>query len=439
MMESRPTTPYNIRSSSISPQLQSGKIRLRSRPYRPDASMSNLFSTIEEAVEAIRRGRVIVVVDAEDRENEGDFICAAEKVDAETINFMITHGRGQLCMPILPDVSERLDLAPMVESNTAPLGTNYTVPVDHRSTRTGITAAERARTILAICDPTSRPVDFNRPGHLFPLVAKEGGVLRRAGHTEAAVDLARMAGLMPAGVLCEILDEQGDRANRAGLSKLARAFDLPIISIEQLIAYRRQREKLVYRQAEADLPTQYGHGRIIAYGVKYESQEPLVYVIGDPTSVAAPLVRLHSSCFTGDLLESLRCDCGDQLHMALDMISREGVGVLVYLPQEGRGIGIVEKIKAYALQDQGLDTVEANIALGFMADPRDYGVGIQLLKDLGLRKVRLLTNNPKKTDAFIYGGFDLEVVDQVPIVPPITEHNEKYLATKREKMGHRLP
>jgi 3,4-dihydroxy 2-butanone 4-phosphate synthase/GTP cyclohydrolase II len=397
------------------------------------------FSTIEEAVDAIRQGRVIVVVDAEDRENEGDFVCAAEKVTAETVNFMITHGKGQLCMPILPDVSQRLELAAMVESNTAPLGTNYTVPVDHRSTRTGITAAERARTILAICDATSKPTDFNRPGHLFPLVAKEGGVLRRAGHTEAAVDLARMAGLTPAGVLCEILDEQGERAYRPALQKLAKDFDLPIISIEQLIAYRRQREKLVFRQAEALLPTKYGHGRIIAYGVKYESQEPVVYVIGDPLSVAAPLVRLHSSCFTGDLLESLRCDCGDQLHMALDMISREGVGVLVYLPQEGRGIGLVEKIKAYNLQDQGMDTVEANIALGYMADPRDYGVGIQLLKDLGLRQVRLLTNNPKKTEAFVFGGFDLEVVDQVPIVPPIHEHNAAYLATKREKMGHRLP
>lgn len=401
--------------------------------------MAANFSSIEEAVDAIGAGRVIIVVDAEDRENEGDFICAAEKVTAETINFMITHGRGQLCMPILPDVSERLELHPMVESNTAPLGTNYTVPVDHRSTRTGITAAERARTILAICDPTSVPLDFNRPGHLFPLVAKEGGVLRRAGHTEAAVDLARMAGLSPAGCLCEVLDHEGDRASRDALRQLAKEFDLPIISIEQLIAYRRVREKLVYRQAEARLPTKYGEGTIIAYGVKYETQQPLVYVLGDPTKVAAPLVRLHSSCFTGDLLDSLRCDCGDQLHMALDMISREGSGVLVYLPQEGRGIGLVEKIKAYKLQDEGLDTVEANIALGYKADPRDYGVGIQLLKDLGLTKVRLLTNNPKKTDAFIYGGFDLEVVDQIPIVPPMNEYNAGYLATKRDKMGHKLP
>ncbi|MEM8945633.1 MAG: 3,4-dihydroxy-2-butanone-4-phosphate synthase [Planctomycetota bacterium] len=401
--------------------------------------MSTKFSTIDEAVEAIRDGRIIVVVDAEDRENEGDFVCAAEKITTEAVNFMITHGRGQLCAPILPDVSDRLRLAPMVEDNTAPLGTNYTIPVDHHTSRTGITAAERAKTISALCDPTSVPSDFHRPGHLFPLVAKEGGVLRRAGHTEAAVDLARMAGLTPAGALCEILDEQGDRATRDELRELAAQHDLPIISIEQLIAHRRVREKLVYRQAEAKLPTRYGIGKIIAYGVHHEAQEPIVFVMGDPQKAAAPLVRLHSSCFTGDLLESLRCDCGDQLHMALDMIRREGCGVLVYLPQEGRGIGLVEKIKAYNLQDSGLDTVEANVALGHKADSRDYGIGIQLLKDLGLTKVRLLTNNPKKTDAFIYGGFDLEVVDQVPIVPPIHEHNADYLATKRDKMGHELP
>jgi len=397
------------------------------------------FSTIEQAVEAIGQGKVIIVVDAEDRENEGDFICAAEKITPETVNFMITHGRGQLCMPLLPEISQRLRLHAMVEDNTAPLGTNYTVPVDHHTCRTGITAAERACTILALCDPKSVPTDFHRPGHLFPLVAKEGGVLRRAGHTEAAVDLARMAGLTPAGARCEILDQQGDRATRDELLGFAQQYDMPIISIEQLIAHRRVREKLVYRQAEAKLPTKYGHGTIIAYGVKYESQEPVVYVIGDLTKSAAPLVRLHSSCFTGDLLESLRCDCGDQLHMALDMIGREGCGVLVYLPQEGRGIGLVEKVKAYKLQDEGLDTVEANLALGFKADPRDYGVGIQLLKDLGLTKVRLLTNNPKKTDAFVYGGFDLEVVDQVPIVPPMNKHNSEYLATKRDKLGHHLP
>ncbi|MEX0937565.1 MAG: 3,4-dihydroxy-2-butanone-4-phosphate synthase [Pirellulales bacterium] len=401
--------------------------------------MPSRFSTIDAATEAIARGEVVIVVDAEDRENEGDFICAAEKVTPQIVNFMITHGRGQLCMPILPEDCQRLELAPMVDENTAPLGTNFTVPIDHRSCRTGITAGERAKTILTVCDPQSKPTDFVRPGHLFPLIAKEGGVLRRAGHTEAAVDLARMAGLSPAGVLCEILDESGDRATRDSLIELARRFELEIISIEQLIAHRRVREKLVYRMAESILPTRYGAGRIIAYGVKYESQQPLVFLLGEPEKAAAPLVRLHSSCFTGDLMESLRCDCGDQLHMALDMIGREGVGVLVYLPQEGRGIGLVDKIRAYGLQDQGMDTVEANIALGFKADTRDYGVGIQLLKDLGLSRVRLLTNNPKKTDAFIYGGFDLEVVDQVPIMPPINEYNARYLATKRDKLGHKLP
>ena len=401
--------------------------------------MPTRFSTIEAAVAAIARGDMVIVVDAEDRENEGDFVCAASYATTQIVNFMIREGRGQVCMPILPEVAKRLELPMMVESISTPLGTAFTVPVDHRTARTGITAAERATAIATILDPASVPTDFVRPGHLFPLVTKEGGVLRRAGHTEAAVDLARLAGLPPAGVLCEILDESGNRADREGLFALARQHQLEIISIEQLIRYRRTREQLVERIAEADLPTKWGRFRIIAYGVKFESQQPLVLVMGDLAAAAAPLVRLHSSCFTGDLLDSLRCDCGDQLHIALDMIGREGCGVLVYLPQEGRGIGLVEKIRAYQLQDQGLDTVEANLALGFKADARDYGVGIQLLKDLGLRQVRLLTNNPKKTDAFIYGGFDLEVVDQVPILPPVHEFNERYLATKREKLGHRFP
>jgi len=400
--------------------------------------MNDQFSTLEEIVDAIGNGEVVIVVDAEDRENEGDFICAAEKATPEVVNFMIRAG-GQLCMPILPDVAERLQLEQMVNDNTAPLGTSFTVPVDHRSSKTGITALERATTIQAIVDPNSKPTDFVRPGHLFPLTAKEGGVLRRAGHTEAAVDLARLAGLAPAGVLCEILNEKGDRASRDQLFRIAHEQNLRITSIADLIRYRRVREKLVYRKAECRLPTRYGDGTLIAYGVKYEAQEPVVLVMGDLQKTAAPLVRLHSSCFTGDLLESLRCDCGDQLQMALQMIGNEGVGVLVYLPQEGRGIGLVNKIKAYQLQDDGLDTVEANLALGYKADTRDYGVGIQLLKDLGLSKVRLLTNNPKKTDAFIYGGFDLEVIDQIPIMPPIHEHNARYLETKRDKMGHRLP
>lgn len=401
--------------------------------------MSQKPSSIDSAVEAILRGEVVIVMDDENRENEGDFICAAEKATPEVVNFMLVHGRGQVCMPVLPEVCQRLDLPPMVDQNTAPFGTSFTVPVDHRSCHTGVTAREKALTIHAIIDPDSKPSDFVRPGHLFPLEAKEGGVLRRAGHTECAVDLARMAGLKPAGVLCEILDEDGDRANRQRLYELARQFNLQIITIEELIRYRRQREKLVYRLAEADLPTRYGPGRVIIYGVKYEAQQPVAIVIGEPANVPQPLARLHSSCFTGDLLASLRCDCGDQLHMALEMIGQEGSGVLIYLPQEGRGIGLVEKVKAYGLQDNGLDTVEANLALGHQVDSRDYGVGIQLLKDLGLSKVRLLTNNPKKTDAFIYGGFDLEVVDQVPIVGPIHQHNVRYIATKRDKMGHKLP
>jgi len=406
---------------------------------RTEQTTPGQFSSVEAAIEAFRDGKIVIVVDAEDRENEGDFVCAASAADTEKVNFMLRHGRGQVCMSILPDVAKRLDLPMMVETNSAPLGTAFTVPVDHRSARTGITASERATAVAAILDPASTPADFVRPGHLFPLVAKEGGVLRRAGHTEATVDLARLAGLPPAGVLCEILDETGNRAGHADLVAIAQRHGLEMISIEELIRYRRSREKLVERIAEADLPTKWGRFRVIAYNVKFEAQQPIVLACGDLSQSAAPLVRLHSSCFTGDLLDSLRCDCGDQLRMAMEMIANEGAGVLVYLPQEGRGIGLVEKIRAYQLQDQGLDTVEANLALGFKADSRDYGVGIQLLKDLGLRQVRLLTNNPKKTDAFIYGGFDLEVVDQVPILPPVNEFNERYLATKREKMGHSFP
>ena len=396
------------------------------------------FSTVPETVDAIGRGEVVIVVDAEDRENEGDFVCAAELASAENVNFILS-GRGEFCVPVLPDVCERLELAPLVDSNTAPLGTNFMTPIDHRTAKTGITVEERALTVREMVNPNSHALDFVRPGHVHPLLAKEGGVLRRAGHTEAAVDLARMAGLAPAGVLCEILDERGDRASREYLQQLAVKHNLKIISIEQLIAHRRVSEKLVSRATEAKLPTRYGAFQIIVYDVKYEVQQPLVLVTGQLDKVAAPLVRIHSSCFTGDLLSSLRCDCGDQLHMALEMISREGAGVLVYLPQEGRGIGITEKIRAYALQDEGLDTVEANHALGYKADIRDYGVGIQILKDLGLSQVRLLTNNPKKTDAFIYGGFDLQVVDQVPILSAPNEHNAGYLKTKRDKLGHIIP
>jgi 3,4-dihydroxy 2-butanone 4-phosphate synthase/GTP cyclohydrolase II len=402
--------------------------------------VSKKLATIDRAVDAIRRGEIVIVMDAADRENEGDFICSAEKTTAEMVNFMLVHGRGQVCVSILPEICQHLDLPPMVDDNTAPLNTAFTVPVDHYSCRTGITAQEKAATIRAIIDPASKASDFVRPGHMFPLLAKEGGVLRRAGHTEAAVDLTRMAGLQPAGVLCEILGTDGDRADRRQLDELAERFQLEIITIEELIRYRRVREKLVYRKAEANLPTRFGNGRIVVYGVQYENQEPVAIILGDLSKVGQPpLVRLHSSCFTGDLVASLRCDCGDQLQMALEMISQDGGGVLVYLPQEGRGIGLAEKIKAYNLQDGGMDTVEANLALGHQADSRDYGVGIQILKDLDLSKVRLLTNNPKKTNAFIYDGFGLEVADQVPIIGPINEHNARYIATKRDRMGHDLP
>lgn len=401
--------------------------------------MTRDFSTVQAAVDAIRRGEVVIVLDAEDRENEGDFICAAELVTAETINFMLS-GRGQLCCPVLPSTCDRLQLRPVVDSNDAPLRTAFMTPLDHADCKTGITAQERAETIRRMADPNSSPKDFVRPGHVYPLLAREGGVLRRAGHTEAAVDLPRMAGLLPAGVLTEILDSSGDRATRDALLEMADQYGLEIITIEQLIAHRRVNEKLVTRAAQANLPSRLGNFQIAVYEVQFETQEPIAIFMGDLTAPGqAPLVRMHSSCFTGDLIESLRCDCGDQLHQALQMISAEGRGVLVYLPQEGRGIGLAQKIRAYALQEQGMDTVEANHALGFKADMRDYGVGIQILKDLGLTEIRLLTNNPKKTEAFNLRGFDLKVVDQVPILSEPNPHNLAYLEAKRDKMGHRIP
>ncbi len=416
---------------------------LFSRLTRTKFNMAIELNTVPEAVEAIRRGEVVIVVDAEDRENEGDFICAAEKATPETVNFMLS-GRGQLCVSVLPEVCKRLELSPIVALNDAPLKTAFMTPVDIRTARTGITAREKSETILRMTADDCVANEFVRPGHVYPLLAKEGGVLRRAGHTEASVDLARMAGLHPAGVLCEVLDETGDRASRDSLSAIAQKHKLKIISIEQLIAHRRVSEKLISRAAEAELPTKYGNFKIIVYSVQYEDQQPIALVYGDldddqDSTAEAPLVRMHSSCFTGDLISSLRCDCGDQLQMALETISKEGRGTLVYLPQEGRGIGLAQKIRAYALQDNGMDTVEANHALGFKADMRDYGIGLQILKDLGLSEVRLLTNNPKKTEAFNLRGFDLRVVDQVPIVSAVNEHNQKYLSTKREKLGHKLP
>jgi 3,4-dihydroxy 2-butanone 4-phosphate synthase/GTP cyclohydrolase II len=402
--------------------------------------MSDRFSTIQAAVEAIAAGKVVIVLDDENRENEGDFVCAADKVTPETINFMLA-GHGQLCCSILPATANRLELRPMVENNTSPLSTAFLTPVDFAGCKTGITAAERCETIRRLACETTKSDDFVRPGHVFPLLAMEGGVLRRAGHTEASVDLARMAGLTPAGVLCEILNSSGDRATRDELIEVARKHQLEIITVEQLIAHRRVNEKLVTRSAQCKLPTRFGQFWVVVYGVQYESQEPIALTFGDleAPGETPPLVRMHSSCFTGDLVASLRCDCGDQLHLALEAIAKEGRGVLVYLPQEGRGIGLAQKIKAYALQDEGLDTVEANHRLGFKSDMRDYGVGLQILKDLGLKKIRLLTNNPKKTEAFNLRGFDITVVDQVPIICPPNEYNAQYLATKRDKMGHKLP
>jgi 3,4-dihydroxy 2-butanone 4-phosphate synthase / GTP cyclohydrolase II len=397
---------------------------------------------IESALSALRAGRVVIVVDAAERENEGDFVCAAETITPETVNFLLEQGRGMLCVPVSGEIAERLHWSPLVspDQNTAPMQTPFMVPVDHREAGSGISAENRAKTIAAVADSRSKAADFVRPGHIHPLLAKPGGVLRRAGHTEATVDLLKLAGMRPAGVLIEILSRTGTgMADMAELQDLATKHDIPIVTIEDLIRYRRTRERLVSREVETRLPTKYGEATIIAYKVEHEEQIPVAIVFGDVATAPAPLVRMHSSCFTGDLLASLRCDCGDQLHMALDMISREGTGALVYLPQEGRGIGLVPKLKAYNLQDEGYDTVEANHKLGFKADMRDYMVGLQILKDLGLQRVRLLTNNPKKTTAPVYAGVDLEVVEQIPIIAPPEKHREQYLATKRDKMGHILP
>lgn len=401
---------------------------------------TNGSESIEKALEQLRRGGMVIVIDPQDRENEGDFICAAETITPQQVNFMLRHGSGMLCVPVAAEVAERLQLPTMVEKNTSPNQTPFLIPVDHRDAGTGISAENRARTIRAISEPRSHPEDFVRPGHIHPLLAKPGGVLRRAGHTEAVVDLMQLSGLRPVGALIEILSPTGNgMATQEELEQMSREFDIPIITIEELIRYRRLREHLVTRAVEVDMPTRYGNARMIAYDVAHDDQQPLAIVFGDMRTADAPLIRMHSSCFTGDVLDSLRCDCGDQLHMALQMISESGAGAVVYLPQEGRGIGLVAKLKAYKLQDEGYDTVEANHKLGFKADMRDYMVGLQILKDLGLSKIRLLTNNPKKTSAAVFTGVDLEIVEQVPIIAPPEKLREKYMATKRDKMGHLLP
>ncbi len=399
-------------------------------------------NSIDDALAALRAGRLVIVIDASDRENEGDFVGAAESITAEQVDFMLTRGRGVMCAPLTRDVADRLRLSPLVaaESNSSPNHTPFLTPVDHRDSGTGVSADSRAKTLRALVDGNSTASDFVRPGHLNPLLAKEGGVLRRAGHTEATVDLLRIAGLQPVGVLIEILSQKhAGMADRAELDEIAAQSNIPIITIEDLIRHRRLRERLVTREVEVSMPLrEYGQVTVIAYKVEHEDQAPLALVWGDLKSVKAPLVRMHSSCFTGDVLDSLRCDCGDQLRLAMDMISRDGIGAVVYLPQEGRGIGLVAKLKAYQLQDQGMDTVEANHKLGFKADQRDYMIGLQILKDLGLSQIRILTNNPKKLESFEH-TWDLHVVEQVPIIAPPHEHRQKYMETKRDKMGHKLP
>ena len=406
--------------------------------------MSNTFNTIPEALAAIQNGEMIIVVDEPDRENEGDLIMAAEKVTAERINFMAKYGRGLICLPTCSERLAELELYPMVASNTAQMQTAFTVTIDAKEVTTGISAQERAYTIQKFVDTDAIPSDFVRPGHIFPLEAKPGGVLRRAGHTEATVDLARMAGLYPAGVLCEILNEDGSMARVPELMKFAAQHQLKIITIADLIAYRRETETLIRRVATADIPTEHGEFKLYAYestdtgGETVEGDKTHIALAkGDLTDPAPILVRVHSQCLTGDVFGSLRCDCGEQLEIALKTIEEEGRGVLVYMRQEGRGMGLKGKLRAYQLQDNdGLDTVEANEHLGFPADLRDYGIGAQILADLGVQKMRLMTNNPQKVTGL--SGHGLEIVERIPLQTKPNAFNRRYLETKRSKLGHLL-
>lgn len=391
---------------------------------------------IEDAIYDLILGKVIIVVDDEDRENEGDFVALAEKATPDVINFMIKEGRGLVCAPILEERAQQLDLPPMVAHNTDYHGTAFTVSIDHLETSTGISAHERARTIHGLIDPRSKPQSFRRPGHIFPLIAKKGGVLRRAGHTEAAVDLARMCGAYPAAVICEVIKEDGTMARLPDLAEIAKKYDLKLISIKDLIHYRNEKENLVRREVEVRMPTDFGVFTAIAYTNEVDQKEHVALVKGKIDSSQPVLVRVHSECLTGDVFHSNRCDCGPQLSAALKKIDEAGSGVLLYMRQEGRGIGLINKLKAYKLQEQGLDTVDANLRLGFAPDLRDYGIGAQILKDVGVRKMRLLTNNPRKIKGL--EGYGLEVVERVPLQMEENEDNSDYLHTKQSKLGHLL-
>jgi len=395
------------------------------------------FNTIQEAVEDIKQGKMIVVVDDENRENEGDLLMAAQKVTPEAVNFMASNGRGMICVPIEKDHAMRLGLFEMVQKNMESMKTAFTVTVDHKNCRTGISAFERSMTIREIANPCAKAEDFLRPGHVFPIISKEGGVLRRAGHTEAAIDIAKLAGLFPAGVICEIMNDDGTMARGPQLFEYVKRHGLKIITIADLIKYRRNNEKMVERVATAKMPTIFGNFLMAVYQDLITKEHHIALIKGDINKEDKPvLVRVHSECLTGDVLHSLRCDCGAQLHTALKIINDEGKGVLLYMRQEGRGIGLVNKIRAYELQDQDKDTVEANEALGFPADLRDYGIGAQILADIGAKRIRLLTNNPKKIAGL--EGYEIQIVERIPLQTGVNEVNKNYLRTKKLKLGHML-
>ena len=396
------------------------------------------LDSIEDAIEDIKQGKVIIVVDDENRENEGDFLTAAENVTPDIINFMATHGRGLICAPLIENRCDELGLDLMVQNNSAQFETPFTVSVDviGRGTTTGISASDRFETVKALIDPNTQPNELGKPGHIFPLRAKAGGVLRRAGHTEAAIDFARLAGFNAAGLIVEILNEDGSMARLPQLIEIAKRFKLKLVSIEDLINYRLRHESLIEKLVEVDMPTKHGDFKLAAFKQTTSGEEHLAITKGNWTEDDAVLVRVHSSCFTGDILDSLRCDCGPQSADALDQIEKEGKGVVLYMNQEGRGIGLVNKLKAYKLQEEGYDTVEANLKLGFQADQRDYGIGAQILRHLGVRKMRLMTNNPKKRTGLI--GYGLEIIENVAIEVAHNEHNEAYLKAKKDKLGHSL-